>query len=93
MTFVITQRCVGIKDTSCMEVCPVDAISPGLDDDAFEAVDHLFIDPVACIDCGACMPACPSDAIFPEDEVPEEWESYIEINAQYFQNSTKEPQG
>ncbi|MCL4495375.1 MAG: 4Fe-4S ferredoxin, partial [Firmicutes bacterium] len=28
MAHVITQRCVGVKDQSCVEVCPVDCIHP-----------------------------------------------------------------
>jgi ferredoxin len=27
---------------------------------------------------------CPVDAIYPEDEVPQEWTSFIKINADYF---------
>ena len=28
MTYVITQPCVGVKDGSCVDVCPVDCIHP-----------------------------------------------------------------
>jgi hypothetical protein len=28
---------------------------------------------------------CPVTAIFPEADVPEEWQKYIEINSAYFQ--------
>jgi NAD-dependent dihydropyrimidine dehydrogenase PreA subunit len=45
---------------------------------------QLYIDPDACIDCGACLPECPVDAIFEADEVPSKWEKYIEINAAFF---------
>lgn len=48
MTYVITEPCIGTKDQSCVEVCPV-------------------------------------EAIYPEDEVPEEMESYIAKNADYFE--------
>jgi ferredoxin len=41
----------------------------------------LTIDPEECIDCGVCVDECPVTAIFSEDEVPEKWESYIELNA------------
>jgi len=41
----------------------------------------LVIDPEECIDCGACVPACPVEAIFPEDEVPEHWIDFTQINA------------
>jgi ferredoxin len=44
----------------------------------------LFINPEECIDCGACEPACPVQAIFPEEEVPEKWKSFIAVNYEYF---------
>lgn len=44
----------------------------------------LYIDPEVCIDCGACVSACPVEAIFAEADVPERWESFIGINAEYF---------
>src|SRR5260370_7430415 len=78
VAYVITQPCIGVKDASCVEVCPVDCIHT---DDASEM---YFIDPDECIDCGACVDPCPVDAIFPEDEVPAEWTSFIKINADYF---------
>ena len=34
----------------------------------------LYIDPDTCIDCGACVPECPYEAIFPEEEVPFDFE-------------------
>ena len=40
----------------------------------------LFIDPDHCIDCEACKSECPVDAIFHEDEVPEAWKDFIELN-------------
>jgi len=39
----------------------------------------------ACIDCGACVDPCPVDAIFHEDELPEKWNEYIAINADFFE--------
>ena len=78
MPYVITEPCVGVKDKSCVAVCPVDCIH-GTDTD-----DQLFINPVECIDCGLCEPECPVDAIFMEDEVPEKWKSFIQLNADYF---------
>ena len=29
-------------------------------------------------------PVCPVEAIFENDEVPEKWKNYIEIDAQYY---------
>lgn len=40
----------------------------------------MAIDPLECIDCDACVAECPVEAIFPDDEVPMEWEHYIELN-------------
>ena len=49
-------------------------------------VDQLFIDPEECIDCDACVEACPVDAIFPEDQVPEEWQHFTPSHAAYFRS-------
>ena len=58
MTYTITEACIGEKDRSCVDVCPVDCIhddvhSDGVDEDA-SADRILYIDPDECIDCGAC---------------------------------------
>ena len=37
-----------------------------------------------CIDCDACVEACPVDACFAEDQLPEEWQRYGQINADYY---------
>jgi hypothetical protein len=29
--------------------------------------------------------ACPVDACFAEDQLPEEWQKYTQINAEYYQ--------
>jgi len=70
MAYVISEPCSGAKDTSCVEVCPVDCIHPTPDEPGFDAADQLYIDPDECIDCDACVEACPVDAIAPEDMVP-----------------------
>ena len=85
MTYVITEPCIDVKDTACVDVCPVDCIHPTSDSDDFENHNQLFIDPAECIDCNVCEPECPVEAIFIDDEVPEEWEHFIELNADYFQ--------
>ncbi len=84
MTFVICEPCIGTKDTSCVDACPVDCIHPRADEEPFEKETLIYIDPEECIDCGACVPECPVEAIFPEDEVPEHWQHYSDINAQWF---------
>ena len=80
VAYVIVQPCIGVKDASCVEVCPVDCIHTD------DAATMYYIDPDECIDCGACVDPCPVDAIFPEDEVPDQWRDFIKINADYFKN-------
>ena len=90
MTHIIAEPCIGTKDTSCVEVCPVDCIHPTTDNkEKFEKHTQLFIDPDTCIDCGLCVDECPVQAIFPEEGLPEEWHSFIAINADWF---VKNPQ-
>ncbi len=84
MAFVITEPCIGCKDQSCVPVCPVEAIHPGIFKQASRELDQLFIDPEACICCGLCEVECPVDAIFADDEVPAVWEEFIQINAQFY---------
>jgi ferredoxin len=79
MAYVITQPCIGTKDASCVEVCPVDCIHS--DDNA----EQYFINPDECIDCGVCAEVCPVEAIFFEDDVPEQWASFILTNREYFE--------
>ena len=51
--------------------------------EAFRELDtYLVIDPDECIDCGACIPECPVEAIFPDTEVPEGEEAWIDRNAE-----------
>ena len=82
MTYVIAQPCIDVKDTACVEVCPVDCIHP-VDG---EGAEQRYIDPDECIDCGACEPECPVEAIFVEEDLPEEWVHFTKINADYFIN-------
>jgi ferredoxin len=42
----------------------------------------LYIHPEECIDCEACVPECPVEAIFLDTNVPAEWTSYIQLNAE-----------
>ncbi|HLY32427.1 MAG TPA: ferredoxin family protein [Ktedonobacterales bacterium] len=84
MTYVITSPCVGVKDGSCVDVCPVDCIHPAPGEPEFEGVEMLYINPEECIDCGACEPACPVTAIFEESAVPEGEKRYIQVNAEYY---------
>jgi ferredoxin len=85
VAYVIAEPCIGVKDSSCVEVCPVDCIHPTPDEPGYDAVEMLYIDPEECIDCDACVEACPVDAIFAEDQLPEEWRRFATINADYYQ--------
>lgn len=84
MAYVITQPCIGSKEASCVDVCPVDCIHPTPDEAQYTYVDHLFINPDECINCGACEPACPVSAIYEEATVPREWRQYIAMNARFY---------
>jgi ferredoxin len=85
MAYVIAEPCIGVKDGSCVEVCPVDCIHPTRDEPDFTAVEQLFIDPEECIDCDACVEVCPVDAIFAEDQLPVHWRHFAALNAAYYQ--------
>jgi ferredoxin len=87
MAYVIAEPCIGTKDNSCVEVCPVDCIHPTPDEPGYDAAEMLYIDPEECIDCDACVEACPVDACFAEDQLPEEWQKYTQVNADYFANA------
>ena len=74
MTFVVTEECIKCKYTDCVEVCPVDCFHEG--------PNFLVIDPDECIDCTLCEPECPIEAIHAEDDVPDEQQKYIQLNAE-----------
>jgi ferredoxin len=77
MTSVVCEPCIKCKFTDCVDVCPTDCFHEG--------ENFLVIDPEECIDCGACQEECPVEAIFEEDEVPEKWSEYVELNAKLAQ--------
>lgn len=72
MTFVVTEQCIRCKYTDCVEVCPVDCF--------YEGPNMLVIHPDECIDCALCVPECPVNAIYSEDELPEKFQDYLQIN-------------
>lgn len=74
MTFVITEKCIRCKYTDCVEVCPVDCF--------YEGPNMLTINPDECIDCGLCEPECPVNAIYAEDDLPENYKEFVELNAE-----------
>jgi NAD-dependent dihydropyrimidine dehydrogenase PreA subunit len=84
MPFVITDPCIGTKDTACVDVCPVDCIHPKKDEPEFASMTMLYIHPEECIDCGACVPACPVAAIYDShDSTPANQKDLIPANDIY----------
>jgi len=84
MAYVIAEPCIGTKDTACMSVCPVDAIHPHCEAEEFSAIPQLYIDPETCICCAACVPVCPVSAIYAEEDLPDRWKHFVELNASYY---------
>jgi ferredoxin len=74
---VVTEPCHDCKYTDCVVVCPTDCF--------YQDEQMLFIDPEDCINCSACIPECPVEAIFEDDNVPGQWQHYIELNAERVQ--------
>jgi len=82
MPFIITDPCIGTKDSACVDVCPVDCIHPRKDEAEFATTQMLYIHPDECIDCGACVPACPVAAIYDSVEsTPPSQQTLVEANA------------
>ena len=73
MTHTVCQPCWDCKYTDCVVVCPVECF--------WQDEKMLYIDPQDCIDCEACVPECPVEAIFRQEDVPSQWTSYIQLNA------------
>jgi NAD-dependent dihydropyrimidine dehydrogenase PreA subunit len=42
MPYIITQPCIGTKEASCVEVCPVDCIHPTPDEPGYTELHHLL---------------------------------------------------
>ncbi len=74
MAYVVTAPCFGCKYTDCVVVCPAECFHEG--------DQMLYIDPQECIDCDACRPVCPVEAIFRDDDVPEAWKDFVQLNAE-----------
>src|ERR1051326_6897100 len=70
MPHIIAEPCIGTKDVSCVDVCPVDCIHPTKNEPDFATATQLFIDPDTCIDCGLLLDDCRVKAIFPQRTSP-----------------------
>ncbi|MDA3005815.1 MAG: ferredoxin, partial [Actinomycetota bacterium] len=42
MAYVITEPCIGTKDTSCADVCPVDCIHPAPGEENADTATMLY---------------------------------------------------
>ena len=71
MTYVVTEKCVDCKFTSCVSVCPVDAFH--------ETPDRLYINPETCIDCNACMDECPVEAVWLGSVISSQYQRKLNI--------------
>ena len=72
MTYVVNDKCIMCKHTTCVSVCPVDCF--------FEGPNMLVINPDECIDCGVCEPECPEEAITTDADSIVHWTN---INKEY----------
>ncbi len=72
MPHVVTEHCTGCRFTDCVSVCPVSCFHG---DD-----ERLYIDPTACIDCGACVPLCPVSAIV--EDIDLEDDQWLDVNSE-----------
>src|SRR3954468_23774078 len=84
MSVTIALPCVGVKDTACLAVCPVDCIHPTTEEETFAAAPQLSVDADPCVDCNLCVGECPVSAIFGEGDLPAEWQEFVEKNAAYY---------
>lgn len=90
MAYIITLNCLGTKDRSCVEVCPVDCFynysNPNLNKKYKRALAKddepgmLVINPDECINCGACETECPVEAIYEDTGVPQDLQEFIKVN-------------
>ena len=49
-------------------------------------VRYVIAEPCITVKDNSCVEVCPVDAIFTEDQVPDEWERFTELNAAYYRN-------
>ena len=82
MTYIVNDKCIMCKHTTCVAVCPVDCF--------YEGPNMLVINPEECIDCGVCIPECPEEAIFQTDNKDDPWYKHNEYFSNEWPNITQE---
>jgi NAD-dependent dihydropyrimidine dehydrogenase PreA subunit len=90
MAYVVTLKCIGTTDHSCVVVCPVDCFYRHRDGSLNKKYERparkdgeegmLVINPDECINCGACETECPVEAIYEDTSIPEEYKEFADIN-------------
>lgn len=78
MPHVVTENCTDCRFTDCVEVCPVSCFHSDS--------NRVYIDPDACIDCGACLPLCPVKAISEDFDLDGDRAIWVDRNAEMAQN-------
>jgi len=68
MPFVIAEPCIGVKDKSCVEVCPVNCI--------YEGEDQFLHSSRRVHRLPGVRSRVPVQAIFPDNGVPEKWAGF-----------------
>jgi len=81
MAYLVDDKCIMCKHTTCVEVCPVDCF--------YEGPNMLVINPEECIDCGVCVPECPEEAIFQSDDKNNAWYKHNEYFSVQWPNITE----
>jgi ferredoxin len=83
MTYVVNDKCIMCKHTTCVAVCPVDCF--------YEGPNMLVINPDECIDCGVCEPECPEEAITPDHlDKDGKWKALNQEYSNIWPNITEE---
>lgn len=81
MAYVVDDKCINCKHSTCVEVCPVDCF--------YEGVNMIVINPGECIDCGVCVPECPEEAIYQTDDPNDKWYAHNEYFSEIWPNITE----
>lgn len=81
MSYLVDDKCIMCKHTTCVEVCPVDCF--------YEGPNMLVINPEECIDCGVCEPECPEEAIFATDDRDNKWFKHNAFFSEKWPNITE----
>jgi ferredoxin len=82
MAYVVDDKCINCKHSTCVTVCPVDCF--------YEGVNMIVINPGECIDCGVCVPECPEEAIYQTDDPNDKWYKHNEYFSEIWPNITEE---